>query len=245
MAARCARHRTRPGRETGAPRRRRESALRPAADRHRNPCPALAEPGRGRLGRGVHPAHQSTTPAVLRSASTPDRDGSWSSAPGSPARRSPPPAGSAVSTVTVAERGPAPLVGALGGTLGALAAKLQREHGVDLRCGVTVTALEGDGRLTGARFSDGTTDRRRRRRGRPRRGPQHRVAGRVGTRRGPARSRPATRGAGPSTCTGSSPTTSSSPATWPGSRTRSSSTSCSPWSTGATRSPRPRWRPTT
>ncbi|MFE7539124.1 NAD(P)/FAD-dependent oxidoreductase [Streptomyces platensis] len=58
--------------------------------------------------------------------------------------------------VTVAERGPAPLVGALGGTLGALAAKLQRAHGVDLRCGVTVTALEGDGRLTGAQFSDGT-----------------------------------------------------------------------------------------
>lgn len=58
--------------------------------------------------------------------------------------------------VTVAERGPAPLVGALGGTLGALAAKLQRAHGVDLRCGVTVTALEGSGRLTGAQFSDGT-----------------------------------------------------------------------------------------
>ncbi|MGY4969276.1 NAD(P)/FAD-dependent oxidoreductase [Streptomyces nigrescens] len=58
--------------------------------------------------------------------------------------------------VTVAERGPAPLVGALGGTLGALAAKLQRAHGVDLRCGVTVTALEGDGRLTGAQFSDAT-----------------------------------------------------------------------------------------
>ncbi|MFI6768537.1 NAD(P)/FAD-dependent oxidoreductase [Streptomyces sp. NPDC050355] len=58
--------------------------------------------------------------------------------------------------VTVAERGPAPLVGALGGTLGALAARLQRAHGVDLRCGVTVTSLEGNGRLTGARFSDGT-----------------------------------------------------------------------------------------
>ena len=58
--------------------------------------------------------------------------------------------------VTVAERGPAPLVGALGGTLGELAARLQRAHGVDLRCGVTVTALEGDGRLTGASFSDGT-----------------------------------------------------------------------------------------
>ncbi|WKK27731.1 FAD/NAD(P)-binding oxidoreductase [Streptomyces olivoreticuli] len=59
--------------------------------------------------------------------------------------------------VTVAERGPAPLVGALGGTLGAFAARLQRAHGVDLRCGVTVTALNGDnGRLTGAEFSDGS-----------------------------------------------------------------------------------------
>jgi NADPH-dependent 2,4-dienoyl-CoA reductase/sulfur reductase-like enzyme len=58
--------------------------------------------------------------------------------------------------VTVAERGPAPLVGALGGALGALAAKLQRAHGVDLRCGVTVTALTGrNGRLTGAELSDG------------------------------------------------------------------------------------------
>lgn len=59
--------------------------------------------------------------------------------------------------VTVAERGPAPLVGALGGTLGSFAAKLQRAHGVDLRCGVMVTALRGsNGRLTGAEFSDGS-----------------------------------------------------------------------------------------
>ncbi|UWS70261.1 NAD(P)/FAD-dependent oxidoreductase [Streptomyces noursei] len=59
--------------------------------------------------------------------------------------------------VTVAERGPAPLVGALGGTLGAFAARLQRAHGVDLRCGVTVTSLTGDaGRLTGAELSDGS-----------------------------------------------------------------------------------------
>src|SRR6266446_2440944 len=58
--------------------------------------------------------------------------------------------------VTVAERGPAPLVGALGGAFGALAAKLQLAHGVDLRCGVTVTALTShDGRLTGAELSDG------------------------------------------------------------------------------------------
>jgi len=59
--------------------------------------------------------------------------------------------------VTVAERGPAPLVGALGGAFGALAAKLQRAHGVDLRCGVTVTALNRrNGRLAGAELSDGS-----------------------------------------------------------------------------------------
>lgn len=59
--------------------------------------------------------------------------------------------------VTVAERGPAPLVGALGGVIGSVARDLQREHGVDLRCGITVTALEGDasGRLRRAHLSDG------------------------------------------------------------------------------------------
>lgn len=58
--------------------------------------------------------------------------------------------------VTVAERGPAPLVGALGGVLGDVAAGLHRDAGVDLRCGVTVTALEGDqnGILRRARLSD-------------------------------------------------------------------------------------------
>jgi NADPH-dependent 2,4-dienoyl-CoA reductase/sulfur reductase-like enzyme len=60
--------------------------------------------------------------------------------------------------VTVVERGPAPLVGALGRVVGAIAADMQRDHGVDLRCGVTVTALEGDfgGRLRRAQLSDGT-----------------------------------------------------------------------------------------
>ncbi|MEV5708703.1 FAD-dependent oxidoreductase [Actinoallomurus sp. NPDC052274] len=61
--------------------------------------------------------------------------------------------------VTVVERGTAPLVGALGGVIGAVAADLQREHGVDLRCGVTVEALDGDadGRVRAARLSDGST----------------------------------------------------------------------------------------
>ncbi|MFD3493490.1 NAD(P)/FAD-dependent oxidoreductase [Streptomyces sp. NPDC058690] len=60
--------------------------------------------------------------------------------------------------VTVVERGPAPLVGALGGVLGAVAARMQRDHGVDLRCGVSITALEGDQgeRLRRAHLSDGS-----------------------------------------------------------------------------------------
>jgi NADPH-dependent 2,4-dienoyl-CoA reductase/sulfur reductase-like enzyme/ferredoxin len=59
--------------------------------------------------------------------------------------------------VTVAEVGPAPLVGALGGVLGEIMTDLQRAHGVDLRCGITVTRLEGDadGRLARAHLSDG------------------------------------------------------------------------------------------
>ncbi|MEW2511253.1 FAD-dependent oxidoreductase [Streptomyces sp. NPDC046870] len=58
--------------------------------------------------------------------------------------------------VTVTERGPAPLVGALGGTLSKLAAVMQRNNGVDLRTGVTVTALNGNGAFTGAELSDGS-----------------------------------------------------------------------------------------
>ncbi len=63
--------------------------------------------------------------------------------------------------VTVVEQGPAPLAGALGAVIGGVAAQMQRDHGVDLRCGVQVTALEGDGsgdgRLRRARLSDGST----------------------------------------------------------------------------------------
>jgi NADPH-dependent 2,4-dienoyl-CoA reductase/sulfur reductase-like enzyme len=61
--------------------------------------------------------------------------------------------------VTVAERGSAPLVGALGGVIGEIAAEMQRDRGVDLRCGVGVSSLEGDasGHVRRARLSDGTT----------------------------------------------------------------------------------------
>jgi NADPH-dependent 2,4-dienoyl-CoA reductase/sulfur reductase-like enzyme len=61
--------------------------------------------------------------------------------------------------VTVVDRGPAPLAGALGAAVGRVAAQMQREAGVELRCGVSVHALEGDadGRLRRARLSDGST----------------------------------------------------------------------------------------
>ncbi|MFK0252883.1 NAD(P)/FAD-dependent oxidoreductase [Streptomyces sp. NPDC090445] len=61
--------------------------------------------------------------------------------------------------VTVAELGPSPLVGALGAMIGDVAADMQRAHGVDLRCGVKVTRLEGDaqGRFRRAHFDDGST----------------------------------------------------------------------------------------
>jgi 3-phenylpropionate/trans-cinnamate dioxygenase ferredoxin reductase subunit len=61
--------------------------------------------------------------------------------------------------VTVAERAAAPLAGALGNVIGAIAAEMQREAGVDLRTGVAVSALEGDasGHVRHAKLSDGTT----------------------------------------------------------------------------------------
>ena len=61
--------------------------------------------------------------------------------------------------VTVAERSSAPLVGPLGGVIGDIAAKMQRDAGVDLRTGVAVEALKGDadGHVRQAQLSDGTT----------------------------------------------------------------------------------------
>lgn len=60
--------------------------------------------------------------------------------------------------VTVAERGRAPLVGALGGVIGDIAAHMQIDAGVDLRTGVAVEGLDGDaaGHVRRARLSDGT-----------------------------------------------------------------------------------------
>jgi NADPH-dependent 2,4-dienoyl-CoA reductase/sulfur reductase-like enzyme len=61
--------------------------------------------------------------------------------------------------VTVAERGPAPLSGPLGGVIGKIATDMQREAGVDLRTGVSVLEMEGDasGHVRRARLSDGST----------------------------------------------------------------------------------------
>ncbi|MFF2936907.1 FAD-dependent oxidoreductase [Streptomyces mirabilis] len=58
--------------------------------------------------------------------------------------------------VTVAERGPAHLMGVPGDTLSKPAAVMPRNHGVDLRTGVAVTALRGNGSFTGAELSDGS-----------------------------------------------------------------------------------------
>ena len=149
--------------------------------------------------------------------------------------------------VTVAERGAAPLAGALGGVIGAVAAGMQRDarRRPALRC----HGHGAGGRRERAAAARPAVRRQRRGRrhggGRARRDPQHRVAARLGAggrRRG---GWPATRAAAPSTSTAWSPTTSSSPATWRGSRTRSTSTSSSRWSTGATPSRRPRSPPTT
>jgi NADPH-dependent 2,4-dienoyl-CoA reductase/sulfur reductase-like enzyme len=58
--------------------------------------------------------------------------------------------------VTVIEPLPVPLARGLGERMGALCADLHREHGVDLRCGVGVASIEGDGRVERVVLGDGT-----------------------------------------------------------------------------------------
>ncbi len=58
--------------------------------------------------------------------------------------------------VTVLEALPAPLVRGLGPVLGMVCGELHRDHGVDLRLGVGVAAIEGDGRVERVRLDDGT-----------------------------------------------------------------------------------------
>jgi NADPH-dependent 2,4-dienoyl-CoA reductase/sulfur reductase-like enzyme len=57
--------------------------------------------------------------------------------------------------VTVLEALPQPMVRGLGTEIGAVCAALHRDHGVDLRLGVSVEAIEGDGRVERVRLADG------------------------------------------------------------------------------------------
>src|SRR3954471_12579463 len=58
--------------------------------------------------------------------------------------------------VTVLEALPQPMVRGLGPELGAVIADMHRDHGVDLRTGVGVEAIEGDKRVDRVRLADGS-----------------------------------------------------------------------------------------
>ncbi len=58
--------------------------------------------------------------------------------------------------VTMIESLPQPLSRVLGDEMGAVCAELHREHGVDLRTGVGVEAIEGEDRVERVRLSDGS-----------------------------------------------------------------------------------------
>ena len=58
--------------------------------------------------------------------------------------------------VTVVEAAPAPLARALGPTIGEVCGRLHGLHGVTLRCGAGVAALEGTPAVTSVRLTDGT-----------------------------------------------------------------------------------------
>ena len=57
--------------------------------------------------------------------------------------------------VTVLEALEAPMVRGVGPAIGRVLAQLHRDQGVDMRCGVQVAAIEGDGRVEGVRLADG------------------------------------------------------------------------------------------
>jgi NADPH-dependent 2,4-dienoyl-CoA reductase/sulfur reductase-like enzyme len=58
--------------------------------------------------------------------------------------------------VTVLEMLPVPMVRAVGPVIGDVCGQLHRDHGVDLRCGVTVAGFEGRERVERVRLSDGS-----------------------------------------------------------------------------------------
>lgn len=57
--------------------------------------------------------------------------------------------------VTVLEALPQPMVRGVGMVLGEVLARLHRNHGVDLRCGVTLESIEGTDRVEHVRLADG------------------------------------------------------------------------------------------
>ncbi|GAB2960092.1 FAD-dependent oxidoreductase [Amycolatopsis acidiphila] len=59
--------------------------------------------------------------------------------------------------ITVVEALPTPLVRAVGQAMGEVCASLHRRNGTDLRCGVSVTEIQGDGRVERVVLSDGST----------------------------------------------------------------------------------------
>lgn len=59
-------------------------------------------------------------------------------------------------SVTVVEAAPLPLVRAVGEQMAGAVAGLHARNGTDLRCGVAIAALEGDGRVERVRLTDGS-----------------------------------------------------------------------------------------
>lgn len=58
--------------------------------------------------------------------------------------------------VTIVEMAEVPLVRAIGAAAGEVVADIHRDHGVDVRLGVGVSAIEGDGRVERVTLDDGT-----------------------------------------------------------------------------------------
>lgn len=59
--------------------------------------------------------------------------------------------------VTLVEAAPVPFAAAVGDELAPAIAALHTRHGTDLRCGVTVTGIDGDDRVRAVRLGDGST----------------------------------------------------------------------------------------
>jgi NADPH-dependent 2,4-dienoyl-CoA reductase/sulfur reductase-like enzyme len=59
--------------------------------------------------------------------------------------------------VTIVEGEPTPLARALGTEIGGFVARMHADEGVEVRCGVAVAGLEGDGRVERVRLADGSS----------------------------------------------------------------------------------------